>query len=71
MADMPVKEMDDEANIFAFALLMPEDLVRAEVKRVHGIDIENDEKLTALAKKFRVSLQVAAIRLDQIYGMNR
>ena len=65
------QEMDAEANAFAFALLMPEDLVRAEVARVGGIDIENDEKLTVLAKKFRVSLQVAAIRLGQLYGLNR
>lgn len=68
MTEISAEQMNREANAFAFELLMPEDLVRAEVARMGGIDIENDEKLMKLAKKFKVSLQVAAIRLGQLFN---
>lgn len=61
-----IDQRDREANQFAFELLMPEDFVRAEIKKMGGIDIEDDEKLKKLADKFKVSLQVAAIRLGQL-----
>lgn len=62
------EQMDREANAFAFALLMPEEMVNREVERMGGIDIEDDVKLARLAKKFKVSLQVAALRLGQLSG---
>lgn len=62
------EQMDREANEFAFALLMPEEMVKAEVAKMGGIDIEDDAKLKKLAGKFKVSLQVAAIRLGQLSG---
>lgn len=68
MTHITAEQMDREANEFAFALLMPEEIVKREVAKMGGIDIEDDVKLTKLAKLFKVSLQVAAIRLGQLSG---
>ena len=59
---------DHEANLFAMALLMPEKLVRAELKRLGPIDLADDRATKALAKKFQVSETLMAIRLGQIMG---
>lgn len=68
IARLSGEQMEREANTFAFELLMPEFLVRPELEKMGGIDIEDDVKLAKLAKKFKVSLQVAAIRLGQLSG---
>lgn len=60
---------DAEANYFAMCLLMPEDLVRAEMKRVGAIDLADDSKneaLTKLCKTFRVSASLMVLRLGQL-----
>jgi len=61
-----LEEMDAEANAFAMELLMPANFVRREVKKMGGIDIENEKKLKRLADKFRVSTAMMAIRLGQL-----
>ena len=46
---------EKEANYFAMCLLMPEELVRKEVKRMGGnIDIGDDKTMKKLADKFGV-----------------
>jgi Zn-dependent peptidase ImmA (M78 family) len=54
------KEM--EANAFAAELLMPE----AELLRYHGVDLNNDDFLYALAKKLKVSVTALTYRLIKL-----
>lgn len=61
------QEADQEANQFAMALLMPEEWVRKEVRKIGPIDLCDDQKLKALANKFQVPLTLMAIRIGQIY----
>jgi len=49
---MSTEKQDHEANLFAMCLLMPEKLVRAEVARMGGVDLCDDEPLKQLAHKF-------------------
>ena len=59
-----------EANQFAMCLLMPEDFVRREVKKMGGnFDIEDTKSAKQLADKFKVSLPIMMIRLGQIYHL--
>lgn len=51
-----------EANQFAAALLMPAEWVRREFKK-HPFDLGDDEALTGLCKRFRVSSQAMSFRL--------
>ena len=54
-----------EANSFAAALLMPDDLVYAEVAK-YDLDLDDEESLSALAKRFKVSTQAMAYRLAKL-----
>ena len=51
-----------EANAFAAALLMPARLVREEIKK-HDFDLDDEEDLNALAKRFNVSASAMSYRL--------
>jgi Zn-dependent peptidase ImmA (M78 family) len=51
-----------EANAFGAALLMPARLVREEIKK-HNLDLDDEEDLTALAKRFSVSTSAMSYRL--------
>ena len=57
--------LEIEANSFAAALLMPDDLVYAEVAK-HDLDLGDEESLSVLAKKFKVSTQAMAYRLARL-----
>ena len=63
---MTLQDMNDEANAFAMELLMPEHLLRADLQRIGGVDIEDDRTLNRLAKKYRVSMPVMAMRLMEL-----
>jgi Zn-dependent peptidase ImmA (M78 family) len=52
-----------EANQFAAALLMPSSIVTENIKAL-GTEELNDEHVTNLARKFRVSEQAITIRLS-------
>ena len=54
--------LEIEANAFASELLMPKELLLAEIGGA-PVDVANDEQVEALAKKFRVSVQAMRIRL--------
>jgi Zn-dependent peptidase ImmA (M78 family) len=59
-------DMDDEANAFAFELLMPEQFMRAELAKMKPFDIDDDGPIKKLALKFRVTHNVMVLRLAQL-----
>ena len=54
-----------QANGFAAALLMPKDLVSAELSK-SGFDLGDESALVELARKFKVSSQAMAFRLANL-----
>ena len=54
-----------EANRFAAALLMPATLVRKEIKK-HTLDLDDEDALVFLAKRFRVSTVAMTYRLNAL-----
>jgi Zn-dependent peptidase ImmA (M78 family) len=54
-----------EANAFASELLMPEHLIKAALEG-KAIDLEDDDAIAALAKRFRVSDAAMRLRLDTL-----
>lgn len=54
-----------EANTFAAELLMPQDLLLA-ILDGRSIDLEDDEAVAGLAKRFRVSEAAMRFRLDSL-----
>ena len=54
-----------QANRFGAALLMPASLVRKEIKR-HGLDLDDEDALVFLAKRFRVSTVAMTYRLNAL-----
>lgn len=64
--DTPEKlQMEQEANFFASALLMPTNLLRKEVEKAN-LDLASDESIRALANKFQVSTTAMAIRISSL-----
>lgn len=56
-------QQEREANLFASALLMPADWVRAQIA---GQEVVDEQDVAALAQAFGVSEQAMAIRLQQL-----
>jgi Zn-dependent peptidase ImmA (M78 family) len=56
-----------QANQFAAELLMPQDLIREDIKKAGIIDLTDDKFIDKLAKKYQVSSQAMAIRLSRLY----
>lgn len=54
-----------EANIFAAHLLMPQKLIQELIKK-YSIDLNDDDDLSALAKKLKVSDQALTFRLSNL-----
>ena len=54
-----------EANRFAAELLMPYEMIRADLSGV-GLDIEDEEALRELCERYRVSLQALTLRLRTV-----
>ncbi len=54
-----------EANKFAAALLMPAELVRLEVQK-SGLDLDDEDAIAALARRFNVSAAAMSFRLGNI-----
>lgn len=65
-ATTPDDKMNIEATQFAFELLMPSDLLMKDIRRVGGIDPETDPNIKVLAKKYKVSEQLMALRIGQL-----
>lgn len=58
--------MCDEANAFAMELLMPEHFLRADLRKIGGVDIEDEEKVKKLARKYKVSVAAMIFRLGNL-----
>jgi Zn-dependent peptidase ImmA (M78 family) len=64
--DTPEKQqMEQEANVFASALLMPSNLLRKEVEKAK-LDLASDDAIKKLADKFEVSTTAMAIRISSL-----
>jgi Zn-dependent peptidase ImmA (M78 family) len=59
--------IEREANLFAMALLMPEKWVRADVKKMGGVDIADGAEIEKLAKKYKVDATLMTMRIAQLY----
>jgi Zn-dependent peptidase ImmA (M78 family) len=65
ISSLAVDPAEIEANQFAAELLMPEAWIAAEV-RVQHLDIESEDFIEALARKFGVSVQSMTHRLSSL-----
>jgi Zn-dependent peptidase ImmA (M78 family) len=54
-----------QANKFAAALLMPEVLVRSEIRKL-DLDLDDEDDVGSLARRFNVSTAAMSIRLDNL-----
>lgn len=62
----PINQMmEQEANAFASAILMPTDQLRKAV-RESNLDLVNEEAIKELAKKFEVSTTAMSIRISSL-----
>lgn len=59
-------DMEAEANAFAMELLMPEPFLRADIEKLGGVAVDDEAAVTMLAKRYRVSPTVMALRLGQL-----
>ena len=59
-------DIEAEANAFAMELLMPTEFLRRDLKQMGGIDLADDRQVEKLAKKYRVSVSLMAIRIGQL-----
>lgn len=57
--------MEQEANFFASAILMPTDLVRMEVEKIE-MDLGSEEAIKQLASVFEVSTTAMSIRINAL-----
>ncbi|SRR5258706_16083512 len=57
--------MEQEANYFASAILMPTNLLRNEIEKMN-LDLRSDEALTQLANTFEVSSTAMSIRISSL-----
>ena len=56
-----------EANRFAMELLMPWDWLKHDIRKIGGVDIENDRStISKLAHQYQVSEQIMTIRVGMI-----
>ena len=64
-----MERMEIEANQFAAELLMPSSLLIKSLKK-KGFDIDDEEPLEGLAKKFRVSKQALEFRIRNMQSFH-
>lgn len=65
-ASKGIDPLEIEANAFASELLMPEAFLRDAISDT-GLDIEDEETIEALARKFRVSASAMRVRLAKYF----
>lgn len=64
MATTDIEER--EANLFAMELLMPRAWLLADIEKMGGVDLEDDTAMTNLAKRYKVSVTVMALRIGSL-----
>jgi Zn-dependent peptidase ImmA (M78 family) len=57
---------EKEANLFAAELLMPERLLERDLAEIGRIDLEDQQSISELARRYRVSTQAMSIRLGYL-----
>lgn len=57
---------EQEANLFARSLLMPEHMVRSFCAEKRIRDMADDRQIRRVAEAFKVPIAIAAIRLSEI-----
>lgn len=62
--------LEQEANAFAAALLMPKSLIQDELKNYNGFDLSDNSMITDLSKKFEVSIQAISYRIINLAESN-
>jgi Zn-dependent peptidase ImmA (M78 family) len=62
-SSLAVDDNEIEANQFAAELLMPQDLIRRDLKKLPS-DIEPETAVAQLARRYQVSIQAMTIRLN-------
>lgn len=67
IVDPDAARREIEATHFAMELLMPEQWLRADLEG-KVVDLENDEMIKRLAKRYKVSEQLMTIRIAQLFG---
>lgn len=65
---MKDRDMEAEANIFAVCLLVPKDLLLAEIDKMGGVDLSEDRDIIHLCKLFQVSISTMTLRF-QLLGL--
>jgi Zn-dependent peptidase ImmA (M78 family) len=65
LAAAGVDATEIEANVFAAEMLMPESLLKAALEG-QSVDLEDDEAVAALAKRFKVSEAAMRFRLSTL-----
>lgn len=66
---MSDEQEEAEANEFAMHLLIPTNLLLAELKKIKGIDLGGDgNEVKLLANKFKVPVAAMAVRIGQVTG---
>ncbi|MBN9535065.1 MAG: ImmA/IrrE family metallo-endopeptidase [Alphaproteobacteria bacterium] len=61
-----LRRINAEANAFAMELLMPEQFLRDDLKRMGGVDIEDSKTIAKLAKRYQVSAGAMILRIGQL-----
>ncbi len=65
-SDEILKE-EEEANKFAYELLMPTRMIKSDIAKLDIFDMTDDKMLSKLAKRYGVSSMMMAIRLNQLF----
>lgn len=55
-----------EANAFAMDLLLPEHLLRNELRESEGIDLSDESRIEDLAARYRISPHLLVLRLSRL-----
>lgn len=66
-ASLGTDQMEVEANFFASALLIPNSLLKQHLEN-HSFDIDDEDFISDIAKKFKVSVQAMQLKIGQFFG---
>jgi Zn-dependent peptidase ImmA (M78 family) len=57
---------EQEANLFAAELLMPESFLEEDIQSIDVVDLEDEEVIANLARRYQVSTQAMTVRLTYL-----
>jgi len=63
--------MEEEANAFALELLMPSALLRADIAKMGGVDLTDDNAVERLAKRYRVPVAAMVMQLATVLALEK